>query len=170
MDTQASHIELLADLFDRHAAALELYAAQWTATPADCVQEAYIRLASLLQQAGTTPQNPTAWLYRVVRNQAHNAARAQRRREYHEQIAARLTPREALDNWQRGDQQALLTAIDALTDAERELVILRIWSELTWQEIAELTETSSSSAQRNYVAVLRELRKQLEPSCLPIPD
>jgi hypothetical protein len=36
--------ESIVRLFDRYAAALELYAAQWVATPADVVQEAFLRL------------------------------------------------------------------------------------------------------------------------------
>jgi hypothetical protein len=36
--------ERLVSLFDKHAAALELYAAQWADAPADIVQEAFIRL------------------------------------------------------------------------------------------------------------------------------
>jgi DNA-directed RNA polymerase specialized sigma24 family protein len=61
----------------------------------------------------------------------------------------------------------LLEAIDALPTTEREFVVLRIWSALTWQEIADLTKTSSSSAQRHYVAALTKLRQHLEPSCPP---
>ena len=66
----------LAELLDRHAAALALYAAQWTSAADDCVQEALVELAR--QASG--PDNPVAWLYRVVRNRALNAARSARRR------------------------------------------------------------------------------------------
>ena len=169
-----SDASLIAELLDRHAAALELYAAQWTATPADCVQEAYIRLASELQRAGSPPKHPAAWLYKTVRNQALNSARAQRRRQHHEQIAARLTERQHSSKLDLTEKLPLplsevVEALDTLPHADRELVVLRIWSELTWQEIADLTDTSSSSAQRRYVAVLTKLRQHLEPSCPPNP-
>lgn len=161
--------EHVAELLDRHGARLELYAAQWSLAPADCVQEAFVQLARLLQQSGTLPEHSTAWLYRVVRNQALNAARSARRRAHHEQIAALLRERHPRQGLPVGEQVALAEALDLLPGDAREVVVLRIWSELTWQEIAELTDTSSSSAQRRYVAALESLKKLLEPSCLPNP-
>ncbi len=160
---------LIIELLDRHAAALELYASQWSNSPADCVQEAYIHLTRRIQELGRLPEHPAAWLYRVVRNQAHNEARAQRRREYHEQIAARLIERRLTDPSTTAESLPLLEALDSIASTEREIIVLRIWSELTWQEIADLTNTSSSSAQRRYVAALTKLRQHLEPSCLPNP-
>ena len=151
----------IAQLVDRHAAALELYAAHWTDAPEDCVQEAFVELARQLQRPG----NVVAWLYQVVRNRALNAARADRRRAHHEQLAAlRRDSRQASD-FGAEDKLSLPEALAALAIEEREIVVLRIWSELTWQQIADLTNTSSSSAQRRYVAALSELRKYLEPSC-----
>lgn len=161
---------MLSELLDCHAAALELYASQWTFAPADCVQEAFIELAAArqqkgLKQTGSPVEYPIAWLYQVVRNKALNAARAQRRRQHHELIAARLTERRCADQLTTIDQLPLLEALDRLPSDTREIVVLRIWSQLTWQEIAELTGTSSSSAQRRYVAALNKLRQHLEPSC-----
>ncbi len=151
----------IAQLVDRHAAALELYAAHWTDAPEDCVQEAFVELARQLQRPG----NVVAWLYQVVRNRALNAARATRRRGHHEQLAAlRRDSRQASD-FGAEDKLSLPEALAALEIEEREIVVLRIWSGLTWQQIADLTNTSSSSAQRRYVAALSELRKYLEPSC-----
>ena len=66
----------LGRLIDRHAAALELYARQWCETPEDVVQEAFLKLAG----QGGLPENPAAWLFRVVRNGAINAAKAAKRR------------------------------------------------------------------------------------------
>jgi len=62
----------LGRLVDRHAAALELYARQWCDTPEDVVQEAFLKLAS----QRSLPDKPAAWLFRVVRNGALNAALA----------------------------------------------------------------------------------------------
>ena len=63
---------LIAEMLDRHGPALAFYARQWTSTADDCVQEALVELA----RQPATPDNPAAWLYRVVRNRALNAARA----------------------------------------------------------------------------------------------
>jgi RNA polymerase sigma-70 factor (ECF subfamily) len=150
-------------LFDDHAAALEWYASQWTRWPEDCVQDAFVRLAAQAPR----PDNTIAWLYRVVRNGALNASRSERRRGSHEEHAARLkriqqgqTQRE-----HNGTPEQLLEALSGLPQQQRELILLRIWSELTWQQIAELTGTSTSSAHRNYLAALANLKTRLEPPC-----
>src|SRR5271170_2434721 len=75
--------EFIARLFDRHVAALELFAAQWFTTPADVVQEAFLQLV----RQGRVPDRPVAWLYRVVRNGAINAARRDTRRQRNEETA-----------------------------------------------------------------------------------
>src|SRR5690349_24293314 len=115
----------IADLFDRHAAALALYARQWTNSPDDCVQDALVELA----RQTAAPDNPVAWLYRVVRNRALNASRASRRRTAHEKEAAGR--RQAIQ-----DPAAAMDIADALSRLEpdaREIVVLRIWGGLAWQ-------------------------------------
>ena len=147
----------LAELVDRHAVALEFYAASWTASPEDCVQEAFIELASQQER----PEYVLAWLYRVVRNRALNELRAARRRNEHEREAAVL---ESSSGDRNEAELEIEAALASLQPAEREIVVLRIWSGLTWHQIAELTETSSSTAQRRFVASLEKLKFKLEPS------
>ena len=58
-------------------------------TPEDVVQEAFL----LLVRQAVAPENPTGWLYRVVRNRAINAGRSQGRRARREAaVAARGEP------------------------------------------------------------------------------
>src|SRR5262245_59229267 len=102
-------------LIDQHAPALALYARQWCRCADDVVQEAFLQLAS----QGREPDNVVAWLYRVVRNGAVSAARAEQRRRRHETGAAALSrpwflPREGADL----DEQ---TARDALSSLPLEL-------------------------------------------------
>ncbi len=156
--------ELLANLFDRYAAALQFYAAQRTTAPQDCVQEAFVELARQTSQ----PRDPGAWLFRVVRNRALNAARAQRRRLAHEEEAARRELAMRRASVDPGDAAAITDLLQLISDEQREIVVLRVWGQLSWQEIAEVTQGSRSAAQRNYVQALTRLRKHLEPSSCPI--
>jgi RNA polymerase sigma-70 factor (ECF subfamily) len=156
--SQPVDARLIADMLDRHAAALALYAAQWTSAADDCVQEALIELA---RQPGA-PENPVAWLYRVVRNRALNAARSARRRAAHEREAAERTgraPRPAGP----AERVELADALATLDAADREIVVLRVWGQLAWQEIANVVGGSKSAAQRNYVEALKQLRTIWEP-------
>src|SRR4051812_23565180 len=76
--------EQLAELVDRYAAALVLYARQWCGCPEDVVQTAFLKLVRLRAR----PDNLVPWLYRVVRNGAIDASRAARRRQKYEAAAA----------------------------------------------------------------------------------
>ncbi len=143
---------LIAEMFDRHAAALTLYARQWTAQADDCVQEALIELA----RQPHSPDNPSAWLYRVVRNRALNASRAARRRSGHEQAAS--GSRGEAHPVGAADRTEIVDALAHLPADVREVVVLRVWGQLAWQEIAEVVGGSRSGAQRSYVAGLEQLR------------
>src|SRR5260370_2536618 len=75
----------VARLIDAHAAPLVLCARQWCEEPEDVVQEAFVKL---VRQA-RPPDDAVAWLYRVVRNGALDAAQSARRRQRPESAAAR---------------------------------------------------------------------------------
>src|SRR5271157_5882813 len=80
--------DLLGNLLDQHAAALELFARQWCDVPEDVVQDAFLKLAA----RRALPDNPAAWLFRVVRNGAIEAGQAARRRKRYETAAASWAP------------------------------------------------------------------------------
>jgi RNA polymerase sigma factor (sigma-70 family) len=156
----------LGRLIDRHSAALELYARQWCETPEDVVQEAFLKLAG----QGGLPENPAAWLFRVVRNGAMNAATAAKRRRRHETEAAA-----EVKTWLQADRDAAdPDALDpAIASAElrslpleqREVIVAHLWGGLTFVQIGEVSGVSSSTAHRLYQAGLSTLRERLGVSC-----
>ena len=154
--------EFLGHLMDEHAAALVLYARQWCSAPEDVVQEAFIKLVA---QPGT-PANVVPWLYRVVRNAALSAARSARRRAYHETVAAAQAPAWFAPSEGVGlDAQAATTALQGLPLELRETIVAHLWGGLTFEQIAELTGSSSSTTHRWYLAGLSALRERLKVPC-----
>src|SRR4051812_19685553 len=122
--------ELLTRLLDEHSAALVLYAQQWCDGPEDVVQEAFVQL--MRQQP--KPQNAIGWLYRVVRNGAVSQSRARGRRSRHEAAAGAAreawftsTEEDALDG------AAAAAALESLSIQEREVIILRLWSGMSFE-------------------------------------
>ncbi len=148
----------LEGLIDRHAAALELFARQWTASPSDVVQSAFIKLA----RCEPKPTEIVAWLYRVVRNGAISAARSETRRRRHE-----LAHAESNTTWfvptsdDRLDAVEAMRALSELSETHRAVIVARLWGGLSFEEIADVLETSSSTAHRNYQAGLALLRERL---------
>ena len=154
----------LARVLKDHGRALVLYAREWCPWPEDVVQEALLELVRQRQP----PQHTVAWLYRVVRNRAISASRGQRRREVREARAA------VPEAWFQADAGPLdvaeaTAALATLSLELREVVVARIWGNLTFAEIAELTETSLSTAQRRYERGIQELQTRLEKPCTTNP-
>ncbi len=154
--------ELLRWVLDHHAAALELYARQLCGSAEDVVQESLIRLAGQRRR----PDDPVAWLYRVVRNKAISAARSARRRKRREATVAGQRPdwftRSADDAIDAG---AVTDVLETLPPADREVIVARVWGGLSFQQIGRLISTSDSTAHRRYEAALSRLRQKMGVSC-----
>lgn len=150
--------EMLTRVLNEHGAPLVLYAQQWCAAPEDVVQDAFVALV----RQRPAPTDAAAWLYRAVRNGAITAARSSTRRARHESTAAEGRP--AWFAAAEGEGLDARTAMDALAELPielRETVVLRLWSDLSFDDIAKLTETSTSTAHRRYGQGLAALRDKL---------
>jgi RNA polymerase sigma-70 factor (ECF subfamily) len=144
-------------LWNEHVRGLILYARQWADREAeDVVQDAFLKL---LQATDTAPpDNPKAWLYRVVRNAAIDRKRKSR--------WFRPPP---LDNWfetlpdkaQPFDGVELTQLLETLPEHQREIVIAKIWGNLTFKEIAELMDRPLSSVHWEYQQGIEKLKKIL---------
>jgi RNA polymerase sigma factor (sigma-70 family) len=144
-------------------AALTLYARQWVrgGLAEDAVQEA---LTALLMQR-KRPDDPAAWMFRTVRNAAIDLARSAARREQRERVAA-----SARGEWFEPspktpiDAETAEQAIRELPAELRQIVVLRIWGELNFTQIAEIVGLGTSTVHARYSIALGLLRKTLETS------
>jgi len=152
----------LTQLVDRYGGPLVLYGRQWCDTPEDVVQEAFLRLVRL----PAVPENPPAWLYRVVRNGAISASRSAVRRARRERAAARpgepwfdASPAEQLD------AAAATAALEQLPIEQREIIVARLWGGLSFEQIAALTGSTTTTVHRRYHEGLAGLRERLGVRC-----
>jgi RNA polymerase sigma-70 factor (ECF subfamily) len=151
----------VARLIDAHAAALVLCARQWCAEPEDVVQEAFLKLV----RQGRPPADAVAWLYRVVRNGALDAAKMARRRQRRESAAARPVRWFVEPEVDGLDAATAVAALERLTADQREVVLARHWGGLSFEQIGEVVGCSASTAFRRYSAGVDDLRKQLGVTC-----
>lgn len=154
--------KLLTHLLNEHGAALVLYARQWCHVPEDVVQDAFLQLMRQVE----LPKNIAAWLYRVVRNGAISQYRSATRRDRHESAVAHQGEpwfHSAID--ERLDASAATEALAQLPPEPREILVARLWGGLSYDEIAELTETSRTTVFRRYQAALTSLRERLRVPC-----
>jgi RNA polymerase sigma factor (sigma-70 family) len=151
----------LGEWFRAYGAALVLYARQWLdrAAAEDMVQDVFLRL--MTQPAA--PDNPRAWLFRAVRNAAISGLRSQKRRD-----AREARPSTERQPWfepnadERIDAAAAQAVLAGLPQEQREVVVLRIWGELTLREVGELLNEPVSTVFSRYQAALTAIRQRLE--------
>jgi RNA polymerase sigma-70 factor (ECF subfamily) len=63
------------------------------------------------------------------------------------------------------DAESAAAALQHLPLDQREVIVAHLWGELTFEQIADLIGTSSSTAHRWYIAGLTTLRERLEVVC-----
>jgi RNA polymerase sigma-70 factor (ECF subfamily) len=161
MPPPASQHAAARDLYHACAPALVLYARTWlpASDAEDLVQEAFVRLMS---SQNVRPAEPRPWLFRVVRNLAITRLRKARRGG-----VTPLTAEPAIigEAGSLVDAQEVNRALQDLPEHEREVLVLRLWADMTLEEVGRLTETSTATAFRNYQRALSAVRARLEKPC-----
>ena len=151
----------IADLIASHAAALALFARQWCATPEDAVQVAYCKLVRL----PAPPDDPVAWLFKVVRTTAIDRGRADRRRARREAASARPERWFAESEIEGLDAEAAVAALEALPAELREVIVARLWGGMTLEQVAGVAGCSLTTAHRRFEAGIAALRERLGVTC-----
>jgi RNA polymerase sigma factor (sigma-70 family) len=151
----------LARLIDSHAAPLVLYARQWCDVPEDVVQEAFLKLV----RHDRPPEDPVAWLYRVVKNGAIDASKIARRRHRRESAAAQPARWFVEPEVDGLDAETAVAALERLAPEQREVIVARHWGGLSFEQIAVAAGCSASTAFRRYSAGVEILRELLGVPC-----
>jgi RNA polymerase sigma-70 factor (ECF subfamily) len=147
--------------FHAHGPKLLLCARQWTRSFADAedvVQEAFVRFWK--NQRGLVG-DPIALLVTSVRRAAVDRARRDPRRvarEQHGSAEIYFEPSAEIENER---QQAIEAALRRLPDEQREVLSLKIWGELTFEQIGRQLELSPNTVASRYRYALTSLRKEL---------
>lgn len=147
--------ESLRNFLNEHEQSLILYARQWCNSPEDVVQEALMELV----RKQLDPAKNIAWVYKVVRNKAISALRKDSKIK-----PLNETNREPWfvnNDAEKLDGITVTNALEKLEEHFREVIIARIWGKLTFEEIAQVVNISSSEAHRRYHEALESLRKHL---------
>ena len=147
--------------FARHGAKLLLFARQQARNPHDAedlVQEAFVRIWRLY---GHTGEVAPGLVYRAVRRLAIDWARSLDRRKIREQkVVAEFPLFESFKSpiEQNERQKAILAAVDRLPPEQKEVLTLKIWGELTFDEIGRTLDLSLNTVASRYRYALQKLR------------
>lgn len=146
-----------------NGAKLVLYAKRWTQDQAeaeDWVQEAFMRF----WRSQTEADSPVYFLYRCVRNVAIDANRRKKVAARHQAEISKQVKISKLfecsaehEEWNRQVEAAL----KELPIEQSEVVVLKIWSGLTFHQISRVTEKPLGTVTSRYRYALNSLKSFL---------
>ncbi|MEP7014748.1 MAG: sigma-70 family RNA polymerase sigma factor [Verrucomicrobiota bacterium] len=151
------------DCFSRFAPGLLLFARQWVRSQADAediVQDAFVKFWRRNHRIDNR-----ALLYATVRSVALDFIRSDSRRARREMVAFSETEEAVDPQFELGDetQRALAMALDDLPRDQREVLVMKIWNDLTFAEIGTALGISQNTAASRYRYALAGLKKSLQP-------
>jgi RNA polymerase sigma-70 factor (ECF subfamily) len=161
MDNVATH-EKWKTVFSELAPGLVLFARQWVRSSADAediVQDAFVKFWRRNHKIDNR-----ALLYATVRSTAldlirRDSRRARREIEANADVDLATEPQFCVDD---ESQHALICALDRLPVEQREVLVMKIWNEFTFAEIAQALEISQNTAASRYRYALAALKKDLQ--------
>jgi RNA polymerase sigma-70 factor (ECF subfamily) len=153
---------------DEHGPALVLLARQWVASRADAedvVQEAFVRFWRSRERVA----EPAAYLYACVKHCALDWLRGRRRQSLREAATARPESEALFAAPLEQDERraAIEAALVGLPEAQREVLVMKIWGGLSFPQIAAALECSTNTAASRYRYALAKLREQLAEELIP---
>ena len=144
-------------LYREHGPALLAYATtivESRSSAQDVLHQVFLKLLSGKVQM---PDDPKPYLFRAVRNASLNYRRGTKRDTPYEDVEVKF-----VGPFGKAESAADLSrALADLPVEQRQIVILKIWGQLTLQEVADLLEIPANTAASRYRYALEKLRERM---------
>jgi len=143
-------------LYEKHSGSLFAYACSFSnsfAAAEDCVHQVFVRL---LRGDLQIPDSPVPYLFRAVRNAVLNQNRNRGREVDLDDLWLETTAGTTYAGLE------LQSTLQELPSEQREVIILHIWGQLSFEEIGDALEISSNTAASRYRYGLKKLREQFQ--------
>jgi RNA polymerase sigma-70 factor, ECF subfamily len=169
MTTMASMGTDWRELFGRYGSRLLLFARQFAPVLADAedlVQEAFVRYWSMAQRNGDfTPELMFTLVRRAAIDHARRCERRSRREErtaeWYREEPPLFSVVESRERWSAVEQE-----LTQLPPEQREVLVLKVWGEMTFDEVAKVLEISPNTAASRYRYGIAQLRRRLTTKVL----
>lgn len=163
-DVKLGDRSAFSELVRRHEKALYRLALRFTrdhGTAEDIVQDsfvkAYQKLASFEERSSFK-----SWLFRIAINTSKNKLRGQSNNEVDiEDVAIAVDPKVAEDVEFKEVQGFILDEVQKLPERQRVALTLRVFEELSFQEIAQIMNCPYDTAKANYRHAVLKIKKVL---------
>ncbi len=114
--------------------------------------------------------SPWAYLLRIVRNEALLIGRRKRQRPVSNNLSDLVTFCRVDELEREETHREVWSALRALPPEQAEVVVLKIWEELTFAQIGEILDTSPNTAASRYQYAMAKLTKRLAHSRREVYD
>jgi RNA polymerase sigma-70 factor (ECF subfamily) len=170
-----AHQDWLEGVYREHAPALFRFLIRLTGNESetkDALQEIFLRLAKsprLLQGV----VSPRAYLFRLAHHLIVDRYRREQTRQRYEESALQERESSAPSESSAGDavwlKRTLVSSLGALPSDQKAVVLLKIWEEMTFAEIAQVLDISVNTAASRYRYALDKLHLELRPLHRDLP-
>jgi RNA polymerase sigma-70 factor (ECF subfamily) len=165
----------LEEVYRDHAAALFRFLLRLTGDEAetrDVLQEIFVRLAkspTLLDRVAA----PRSYLFRIAHRLVIDRHRRESARQHYDDRAYQEYDSVAHPEPFPDDtiwlQKSLASSLNALPPGQKAVVVLKVWEEMTFAEIAAVLDISANTAASRYRYALDKLRADLRPLYKDLP-
>jgi RNA polymerase sigma-70 factor (ECF subfamily) len=157
-------VDALAGLFDLASQRLVRFSVTITRNQhdaEDAVQAALVRVATEPQRLAKA-ESPWAYLLQMVRNEALQIARKKQRWKTEVSLIDLVTLRRVDELEMEETHRAVWTALRTLPPEQAEVVVLKIWEEMTFAQIGQVLETSPNTIASRYQYAMSKLSQILQ--------
>jgi len=165
----------LEEVYRGHAAALFSFLMRLTGREEDTrdiLREIFIRLAKDPQLLNGVAA-PRPYLFRMAHRLVIDRYRREQTRQQYDDRAyqereSSIQPEPTVDDlvWV---QKTLTNSLDALPPEQKAVVVLKVWEEMTFAQIAEVLEIPANTAASRYRYALDKMRDELRPLQRELP-
>lgn len=168
VDFRAGDDRAFAILYERHKRALFVFGLKMlgeSEAARDLVQDVFLRIHEKRRQLNR-PESFRGWLFAVARNRCLSHLRQNRGRtpldEAPDEAIAVDPPADGIEAEQ--EVRLIRRALAALKVEYREVLVLREYQDLSYREIAEITESTESAVKSRLFKARKALHEALRPA------
>jgi RNA polymerase sigma factor (sigma-70 family) len=167
---QEGNLDQFAGLYDKYLSKIYnfiYYKTFHKETTEDLTSKTFMKALENIDKFNSSKGKFSSWLYRIARNLVIDYYRTKKNVANIDDIYDLIDDTNILKNLQ--DKEKLQEAkkfLEKLSEEQKEIVIMRVWNEMSYKEIAEITGKSEGNCKVIFSRVMRSMNKEIAPLIL----
>ncbi len=133
----------------------------------DLVSTVFLKAVKGIRKFDTEKNYFSAWLYKIAKNTVADYYRFKREESGLDEIWGLKADENTEDSYVGLEQKEILKeALEKLKPEQREVVILRVWHELSYKEISQIIKKNENNAKMIFSRAVKNLKHEIPVSTL----